>query len=72
MSSSDFQQQIEYYNALLERYKELDTRIRALLADRHSAHVHPDAILAYRQLARERDEIASEMRSLEHLLSVDE
>lgn len=72
MSSSEFRQQIEHYNSLLGQYEQLDERIRASLADRHSPHPHPEAIEEYRQLARRRDEIASELRSLEQQLDVDE
>jgi hypothetical protein len=74
MNPDEARQQIDAYNRLLSRYEELGREISVLLklGGGDTAKLRADKLAAYRQLARERDDIASEMRMLEQLLSMDE
>lgn len=65
---------IERYQALVARYEALDTEIDDLLMA-HGGHTEdlPTVDLRrYRALARERDDLESEIRTLEQQLNLDE
>lgn len=70
MNPDSAEQQIIAYQALVQRYEQLDADIRALLGgqDRARAYQLPQ----YRELARERDELFSEIRALEQVLRLEE
>lgn len=74
MNPDEARQQVDNYNRLLSRYEELGREISTLLrlGGGDTARLRADKLVTYRQLARERDDVASEMRALEHLLSLDE
>lgn len=58
------------YQALVERRAQLDREIAALLNNQENARAAH--MPRYRELARERDEILSEIRALEQGLRLDE
>ncbi|MFN8378571.1 MAG: hypothetical protein U0452_07855 [Anaerolineae bacterium] len=65
---------VQHYQALVARYEALDEEIDALLMV-HGGHTEdmPYIDLArYRKLARERDELESEIRELEQQLNLDD
>ncbi len=65
---------IEHYQALVARYEALDTDIDALLMA-HGGHTEdmPAVDLnRYRALARERDDLESEIRTVEQQLNLDD
>jgi hypothetical protein len=74
MSANEAQQQVHYYNGLVRQYEELDAQIRALLSASggKTDNLRADNLAHYRALARQRDELFSEMRSLEQQLFTEE
>jgi hypothetical protein len=65
---------IEHYQALVARYEALDEEIDALLMA-YGGHTEdlPDSDLRrYRDLARERDDLESDLRALEQQLNLDD
>ncbi|MBL8147833.1 MAG: hypothetical protein JNL34_15755 [Anaerolineae bacterium] len=65
---------VQHYQALVARYEALDEEIDALLM-MHGGHTEdmPYIDLAhYRKLARERDELESEMRAVEQQLNLND
>lgn len=73
-SSHDSRGLIEQYQALVARYEALDAEIDDLLMA-HGGHTEdlPAADLRrYRALARERDDLESDMRALEQQLNLDD
>ncbi len=65
---------VQRYQALVTRYEALDEEIDALLMS-HGGHTEDMPFLdlaRYRKLARERDELESEIRELEQQLNLDD
>ncbi|MCU0513058.1 MAG: hypothetical protein MUE40_10850 [Anaerolineae bacterium] len=74
--SSELQGQIAIYRRLVERYEQLNAAIQQLINSARegsgSKELSPENLKHYRQMARERDEVFSEMRALQHQLMADD
>lgn len=70
----DLQGQISRYREVVLRYEALDEEIDALIMSHggSSDKMPPGDLRRYRQLARERDDLFSEMRELEQSLQLDD
>lgn len=73
-TSGDLQAQIEHYRQIVLRYEALDGEIDKLIMAHGgtSEKMPPEDLRRYRELARERDDLYSEMRAMEHLLDMDD
>ncbi|MGJ3238205.1 MAG: hypothetical protein ACFE0Q_05815 [Anaerolineae bacterium] len=70
---NDMLQQITRYNELVQAYEALDEQIDALL---HAHHGHSENMsdasrTQYRELARQRDDLFNQMRTMEQTLFAD-
>lgn len=69
-------EQIETYRKLVERYELLNAQIQLLITTAKessaSRELSPEDLKRYRQMARERDELFSEMRALQRQLMADD
>lgn len=65
---------VQQYQALVARYEALDEEIDALLMayGGHTEDIPFIELARYRKLARERDDLESEMRELEQQLNLDD
>lgn len=68
--SDSASQTVAEYQVLVQRYEQLDAVIRDLLTDHDLTRAAQ--LPRYRQLARERDDLFSEMRALEQQLRLDD
>ena len=68
--TNDMLQQVTRYNELVQRYHDLDEKIDTLLEAHqgHSENMSDASRDEYRQLARQRDDIQNEMRTMEQTL----
>jgi len=68
--SDDMRQQITQYDQLVQKYHALDEQIDNLLHAHqgHSENLSDSSRQKYRQLARERDDIFNQMRTMEQEL----
>lgn len=67
-------EEIQHYKQLVDAYHALDEKIDALLTryGGHTENMPAEAMEAYRQLARERDDVFNEMRMMEQSLLSDQ
>jgi hypothetical protein len=73
MAEDDTRQRIELYHELVLRYEKLDEEIDAYVALHGTLDKMDSEYLAtYRALARQREDLQSQMRLLEHQLKLDE
>jgi hypothetical protein len=74
MSEHEMREQVAYYNGLVAQYEKLDEEIRMLLSDAggKTGNLRENNLARYRELATQRDDIHSEMRSLEQILFPEE
>lgn len=72
--SNDPLNQVQQYRELVLRYEALDEEIDALIMSYGGTmeKMSPEALLRYRVLARERDDVQNDMRQLEKLLLDDD
>lgn len=72
--SGDLHDQIELYRQIVLRYEALDEQIDGLIMAHGgtSDKMPPEDLRRYRELARERDDLFSEMRAMEHFLDMDD
>lgn len=72
--SSELHEQIERYRQIVLRYEALDEQIDGLIMAHGgtSDKMPTEDLRLYRELARERDDLFSEMRAMEHLLDMDD
>ncbi|HYO87398.1 MAG TPA: hypothetical protein VER79_02060 [Candidatus Limnocylindrales bacterium] len=70
----DFAQLVARYQALVVRYEALDTEIDDLLMAHggHTEDLPTIDLRRYRALARERDDVESELRTLEQQLNLND
>jgi hypothetical protein len=68
MNADDIQQQMQHYQTLVQRYEALDIKIRDMFPTHDGKTARKNQLPAYRVLARERDELFSEIRALEQNL----
>lgn len=71
--SKDIRQQVIVYNELVQQYHALDEQIDDLIHahDGHSENMTEQSREQYRQLARKRDDLFSQMRTIEQELFAD-
>lgn len=71
--SQDMRQQVTVYNELVQQYHALDEQIDNLIHahDGHSENMTEQSREQYRQLARKRDDLFSQMRTIEQELFAD-
>ncbi|GAB5489996.1 MAG: hypothetical protein Phog2KO_02110 [Phototrophicaceae bacterium] len=71
--SNDMREQVTHYNELVQQYHALDEQIDDLIHahDGHSENMTDESRQQYRQLARERDDLFSQMRTIERDLFSD-
>lgn len=71
--SEDMRRQVTDYNELVQQYHALDEQIDNLIHahDGHSENMTEQSREQYRQLARERDNLFNQMRTIEQDLFVD-
>lgn len=67
-------QQVEHYRAVVLAYEAVDQEIDDLIMSFGGLmeNMPSDVVLRYRELARRRDELLNEMRTLEHELQMDD
>ena len=72
--TDDMRDQVQAYDALVEKYHELDEQIDNLLTkyNGYTKNMPPEAIQQYRDLARERDDVFNSMRLMEQKLFSDD
>lgn len=72
--SNDMQSRVNDYNALVREYEALDAQIRDLLTAYGGRYdnLSAEGVKQYRELANRRDELFSEVRSMEQELFSDE
>ncbi len=68
MNTDDIQQQMMHYQSLVQRYEALDIQIRDMFPSHDAITARKNQLAAYRALARERDDLFSEIRALEQNL----
>lgn len=67
--SDDLQARVAQYNALVLEYEALDAEIRAYLTQHGKTdELRESRLVAYREMARRRDDLFSEIRSIEQEL----
>ena len=68
--SDNMLQQVTQYNELVQQYHALDEQIDDLIHAHqgHSENMSDESREAYRQLARERDDVFNQMRTMEQTL----
>jgi hypothetical protein len=67
--SDDLQARIAHYNALVREYEAIDQEIRAYLTQHGKTdELREGRLVAYREMARRRDDLFSEIRSIEQEL----
>lgn len=71
--NKSLREQITQYDELVRAYHALDERIDTLLDahDGHSDNMSDASMARYRELARERDTVFNQMRTLEQVLFAD-
>lgn len=73
-AAGDARDLIAQYQALVVRYEALDELIDGLLMAHggHTEDLPADDLRRYRELARERDDLESDLRALEQQLNLDD
>jgi len=68
--SDEMRQRVAEYQRLVERYQQLDEEIDALLTAHqgHTENMSDEAMVQYRALARQRDDVFNAMRAMEQTL----
>jgi len=68
MTDQEAQEQVGQYRQLVTQYEALQAQIAVLLKGKHADELSEAEFKQYRALARERDEIQSEMRYFEQVI----
>ena len=73
-NDNDILQQVQYYRKVVLMYEALDEQIDTLIMAHGgtSDKMSPDDLAQYRNLARQRDELLNEMRTIEQKLLADD